>query len=148
MYYGKNNHTFKFATILAICIGLVSLVSCSPHRRLSRLLRNHPYLVETQIRDSVVVREGKVVDTTLLIKETRDTIQLSSGTTIIRNSDTFRFITRIEPCTTFITKRETIFPKEQRKEKAEERQFWEILQVIALIFLCVLLGLSLIIRRI
>ena len=146
MYYGKNNHTFKFATILAICIGLVSLVSCSPHRRLSRLLRNHPYLVETQIRDSLVVREGKVVDTTLLIKETRDTIQLSSGTTIIRNSDTFRFITRIEPCTTFIQKREIILPKE-RKETGEKRSKWEIYQIISFIVLCVLLTLSLFVNR-
>lgn len=146
MYYGKSNHTTKFATFICICITLCSLNSCSPHRRLSRLLRNHPYLVETKIRDSIVIKEGKVLDTTLLIKATYDTIQLSTGTTIIRNADTFRFITRIEPCTTFIQKRETIFPKETKKD-AEKGQVWQILERVSLILLCVLLTLFLLIKR-
>lgn len=147
MHHEKHaNHT-KFITIAFLCFGMVCLYSCSPNRRLSRLLRKHPYIVETKVRDSIVIRQGKIVDTTLLIKETRDTIRLSTGTTIIRNSDTFRFISRIEPCTTYITKRETIFPKDERKEKAEKRQSWQIYERLSLILLCVLLTLSLIFKR-
>ena len=145
MHYGKNR-TFKLTTILCIGCVMALFYSCNPHRRFARLLRNHPYLLQTQIRDSFVVREGKVVDTTLIIKETHDTIQLSTGTTIIRTSDTFRFITRIEPCTTFIQKREIILPKD-RKETGEKRSKWEIYQIISFIVLCVLLTLSLFVRR-
>jgi len=144
MHSGKNRTT-KFTTLFCIGCVMVFCYSCSPHRRFARLLRNHPYLIQTQIRDSFVVREGKVIDTTLLIKETHDTIQYG-GTTIIRTSDTFRFITRIEPCTTFIQKREIILPKE-RKETGEKRSKWEIYQIISFIVLCVLLTLSLIVRR-
>jgi hypothetical protein len=144
MHYGKNRTT-KFSAILYFGIVMGLFYSCSPHRRFARLLRNHPYLLQVQVRDSFVVREGKVIDTTLLIKETHDTIQYG-GTTIIRTSDTFRFITRIEPCTTFIQKREIILPKE-RKETGEKRSKWEIYQIISFIVICVLLTLSLIVRR-
>jgi len=144
MHYGKNRTT-KFSTILCFGIVMGLFYSCSPHRRFARLLRNHPYLLQVQVRDSFVVREGKVIDTTLLIKETHDTIQYG-GTTIIRTSDTFRFITRIEPCTTFIQKREIILPKE-RKETGEKRSKWEIYQIISFIVICVLLTLSLFVNR-
>lgn len=145
MYHGKH-HTIKLATFICIGFLLVCLNSCSPNRRFSRLLRNYPYLLETKIRDSIVIRQGKVVDTTLLIKATYDTIRLSTGTTIIRNADTFRFVTRIQPCTTFIQKRETIFPKEKRKE-TKERPIWEIFERVSLILLCLLLSLSLLFKR-
>jgi hypothetical protein len=144
MHYGKNRTT-KFSAILYFGIVMGLFYSCSPHRRFARLLRNHPYLLQVQVRDSFVVREGKVIDTTLLIKETHDTIQYG-GTTIIRTSDTFRFITRIEPCTTFIQKREIILPKE-RKETGEKRSKWEIYQIISFIVICVLLTLSLFVNR-
>jgi hypothetical protein len=144
MHYGKNRTT-KFSAILYFGIVMGLFYSCSPHRRFARLLRNHPYLLQVQVRDSFVVREGKVIDTTLLIKETHDTIRYA-GTTIIRSSDTFRFITRIEPCTTFIQKREIILPKE-RKETGEKRSKWEIYQIISFIVICVLLTLSLFVNR-
>jgi len=146
MLYGNHSRN-QFITTCIFYLLLLCGTSCSPYDRLQRLLKNHPYLVENKVRDSVVVRQGKVVDTTLLIKETHDTIQLSSGTTIIRSSDTFRFITRIEPCTTFITKRETIFPKAQQKQVQPKGEKWQIYEKIALILLCLLLTLSLLFNR-
>lgn len=146
MHYG--NHQRNQLTTTCFLIGLVvCLTTCSPYNRLQRLLKNHPYLVENQIRDSVVIREGKVVDTLFSIKATRDTIQLSGGTTIIRSSDTFRFITRIEPCTTFITKRETIFPKEQRKETPKKGEKWAVYEKIGLYALLILLALGTLFNR-
>lgn len=145
MHYGKHHRTNHFITILIASIGLFLLNSCSPHKRLVRLLKKHPHLIENRVKDSIVIRQGKVIDTTLLIKETHDTIQYG-GTTIIRTSDTFRFITRIEPCTTFIQKRETIFPKETKKD-AEKGQGWQVYERISLIILCVLLTLSLLFKR-
>ena len=146
MHYGKHHRTNSINAFFIASISLLCLGSCSPYKRFNRLLKKHPYLIQTSIKDSVVIREGKVLDTTLLIKETHDTIQLSTGTTIIRSSDTFRFITRIEPCTTFIQKRETIFPKESKKD-AEKGKGWQILERISLIILCVLLTLSILIKR-
>lgn len=146
MHYGKHYRTNYFITILIASYGLFLLNSCSPNKRLARLLKKHPYLIQTNVKDSFVIRQGKVLDTTLLIKETNDTIQLSTGTTIIRSSDTFRFITRIQPCTTFIQKRETIFPKETKKD-AEKGQRWQVYERIGLIILCVLLTLSLLFKR-
>jgi len=145
MHYGKHHRTNRFITILIASIGLLSIHSCSPNKRLVRLLKKYPYLIENRVKDSVVIRQGKVIDTTLLIKETHDTIQYA-GTTIIRTSDTFRFITRIQPCTTFIQKRETIFPKETKKD-AEKGQRWQVYERISLIILCVLLTLSLLFKR-
>lgn len=146
MYYGNHSRN-QFITT---CIGFLLLLcgsSCSPYDRLQRLLKNHPYLVQNQIRDSVVIRQGKVVDTTLSITSTHDTIQLSSGTTIIRNSDTFRFITRIEPCTTFITKRETIFPKTEQKQVQQKGDKWAVYERISLILLLILFSLQIIFNR-
>lgn len=146
MNYG-NHQRNQFITLCSCVLLLLCGTSCSPYNRLQCLLKNHPYLVETKVRDSVVIREGKVVDTTLLIKATYDTIQLSGGTTIIRSSDTFRFITRIEPCTTFITKRETIFPKTQQKEPTGKGDKWAVYEKIGLITLLILFALQALFRR-
>lgn len=146
MHYGNHQRNQFITTCLFIGL-VVCFTSCSPYNRLQRLLKNHPYLVENKIRDSVVIREGKVVDTTLFITATHDTIQLHSGTTIIRSSDTFRFITRIEPCTTFITKRETIFPKTQPKEPTSKVSKWQVYEKIGLIALLILFALQALFRR-
>jgi hypothetical protein len=52
-------------TILAIALGLLLFVSCSPQKRLSRLVKKHPELVKTDtayVWDSVLI-EGTRIDT-------------------------------------------------------------------------------------
>lgn len=101
MNYGKHYQRSKFTTIAIIVIAVLHLVSCSSERRLSRLLRNNPQLVKTEIRDSIVIVPSKEIDTFVVLKETHDTIQYA-GVSIVRFRDSFRIIGRTQPCTTII----------------------------------------------
>ena len=70
----------SFIEIVFLCLLLCLLFSCTPQRRLNRLLTNHPELLE---KDTMVVRDTVVVenynyDTTTIIK-------LHDTTTVINN---------------------------------------------------------------
>ena len=70
----------SFIEIVFLCLLLCLLFSCTPQRRLNRLLTNHPELLE---KDTIVVRDTVVVenynyDTTTIIK-------LHDTTTVINN---------------------------------------------------------------
>jgi len=70
----------SFIEVVFLCLLLYLLFSCTPQRRLNRLLTNHPELLE---KDTVVVRDTVVVenynyDTTTIIK-------LHDTTTVINN---------------------------------------------------------------
>jgi len=70
----------SFIEIVFLCLLLYLLFSCTPQRRLNRLLTNHPELLE---KDTIVVRDTVVVenynyDTTTIIK-------LHDTTTVINN---------------------------------------------------------------
>ena len=70
----------SFIEVVFLCLLLYLLFSCTPQRRLNRLLTNHPELLE---KDTIVVRDTVVVenynyDTTTIIK-------LHDTTTVINN---------------------------------------------------------------
>ena len=69
-----------FIKIAILCLLLCLLFSCTPQRRLNRLLTNHPELLE---KDTIIVRDTVVVqnynyDTTTIIR-------LHDTTTVINN---------------------------------------------------------------
>ena len=70
----------SFIEVVFLCLLLYLLFSCTPQRRLNRLLTNHPELLE---KDTIVVRDTVVVqnynyDTTTIIR-------LHDTTTVINN---------------------------------------------------------------
>ena len=69
-----------FIKVAILCLLLCLLFSCTPQRRLNRLLTNHPELLE---KDTIIVRDTVVVqnynyDTTTIIR-------LHDTTTVINN---------------------------------------------------------------
>ena len=66
----------NYIQIILICL----IVSCSPQKRLNRLLTNHPEL--TQL-DTIIVRDTVVVET--YMHDTTTIIRLHDTTTVINN---------------------------------------------------------------
>lgn len=123
MKYGKHLiQRTKFIAIAIVGFNLFHLVSCGANNRLQRILKNHPELAKIEVRDSIVVVEGKKIDTFFSIKATHDTIQYA-GISIIRYRDSFRLIGRTQPCTTIIRQSRTVIGDTTRKpSRAEIRQ--------------------------
>ena len=70
------------ALISVVLALLLFLSSCTPQRRLNRLLKRHPYLLQEQqtiiVHDTVTVTiPGTKVDTLFSISELRDTVYFS-----------------------------------------------------------------------
>ena len=70
----------SFIEIVFLCLLLYLLFSCTPQRRLNRLLTNHPELLE---KDTVVVRDTVVVEN--YNYDTTTIIRLHDTTTVINN---------------------------------------------------------------
>jgi hypothetical protein len=108
----------KYVQIILYCFVLVAWTSCSPEYRFNRLLKRYPYLLENQVFDTVVIRDGKITDTIFFFKN--DTFRIEN-IQIIRNYDSsrrdfyYRFNGKSDPCTTRI-ERTTIRHSEAKKE--------------------------------
>jgi len=70
----------SFIEIVFLCLLLYLLFSCTPQRRLNRLLTNHPELLE---KDTIVVRDTIVVEN--YNYDTTTIIRLHDTTTVINN---------------------------------------------------------------
>jgi len=70
----------SFIEIVFLCLLLYLLFSCTPQRRLNRLLTNHPELLE---KDTIVVRDTVVVEN--YNYDTTTIIRLHDTTTVINN---------------------------------------------------------------
>jgi hypothetical protein len=70
----------SFIEVVFLCLLLYLLFSCTPQRRLNRLLTNHPELLE---KDTVVVRDTVVVEN--YNYDTTTIIRLHDTTTVINN---------------------------------------------------------------
>ena len=91
-------------TISVITIGLLFILSaCSPARRISKIIRKHPEVLDSFSKTEIVVRSQQVHDTLLFFQ--KDTI-ITEYATIYRTADTIRLITRERPCTTYVNKTE------------------------------------------
>jgi len=70
----------SFIEVVFLCLLLYLLFSCTPQRRLNRLLTNHPELLE---KDTIVVRDTVVVEN--YNYDTTTIIRLHDTTTVINN---------------------------------------------------------------
>jgi hypothetical protein len=100
---------------------LLLLNACDPVYRYNRLVNNYPYLVNRQVFDTIHIRDGKVVDTTFIWSQGRDTTIYIGNARIERFRDTLRFYYREQNCTTHVAKteihpsRETTILKEGKR---------------------------------
>lgn len=116
----------KFRIFCIFFLGLY-LSSCSPEYRLSRLLKNNPYLYEIYTHDSVRVQTFNTTDSVFFFNKQNDTIRFENAT-IYRNSDTIRIRQSCPPCTTYVSK--TILQPTQKllKETRYKRSLREKLE--------------------
>jgi len=113
--------------IFYICIVGLCLTACSPSNRLSRLLKNNPYLYEIFTHDSIRVQTSVVSDSIFFFTKEKDTITFNNAT-IYRKSDTLRLVQHCPPCTTYITKQILQPTQKYIKEKGFKRSLREKLE--------------------
>ena len=137
MYYGTK-------TLGVITIGLLLILSaCSPVRRINKIIRKHPEVLDSFSKTEIVVRNQQIHDTLLFFQS--DTI-ITEYATIYRTADTIRLITRERPCTTYVNtteirptqiqERKIVRLLKDKKEKLKGAIYQAIigLLVLALIF--------------
>lgn len=118
----------KYVQIILLSYVLLAWSACSPEYRFNRLLKKYPYLLENQVFDTVVIRDGKITDTIFFFKN--DTFRFEN-TQIIRHYDSsrrdfhYRYNGKSDPCTTRI-ERTTIRPPETKREAKESVGFVHI----------------------
>ena len=91
-----NNGLIKI-TFTWICIHYLS--ACSPIHRFNRLVKCYPFLLDSQVFDTLVIRRIESVDTTFILGK-KDTLY-QQGIEIHRHFDSFRLVIRERNCTTF-----------------------------------------------
>ena len=133
----------NFKTLIFLTITILLLASCSPQKRLHRLVTKHPELtrIDTiKIQDSVFV-PGTNVDTVFRSSLLHDTVGITQEKLqikIIEKNDTIYLNAKVEPDTIIITKEIPV-----RKivhiepEKWWVRWWWVLLVIGVLIFLLV-----------
>jgi hypothetical protein len=124
---------------------LLLLNACDPVYRYNRLVNNYPYLVNRQVFDTIHIRDGKVVDTTFIWSQGRDTTIYFGNARIERFRDTLRFYYREQNCTTNLHTTEIRPSKETQIYK--EGKGLSLVEKLAIALLFVLLLISLLWRR-
>ena len=100
------------------CILLLFLSSCSPQKRLARLIERNPNLLNVAIKDSVNVRHFSVNDSSFFLYSV-DSILIKSentSTKIFRHYDSFFVISKTDPCTTYIRQNFVQGPVNKKRE--------------------------------
>ena len=135
--------------IIGIICCLLFLISCSPRQRFVRLVKKHPYLLETISSDTIRVRNTLAQDTQVVWKKEVDTLVFRE-VTIERRNDTFRIIKEAKPCTTFIRRTEYRPSKIVEKyvtQKGQKRSFYQGIKDYFLYCLLFVLIIALIVRK-
>ncbi len=133
MKYGS----IKIYIIIAISI---CLSACSPQHRFARLVKNHPYLLDTTKLREVQIQTIDKIDTQFFFTKERDTIHFRDYR-FERFRDTIRFLSKERNCTTFVystqikpskTIERYIREKQNKGLKGEiyERLMWLLLGLI------------------
>ena len=92
---------YGYAKICIIITLSIYAVSCSPQHRFHRLVKNHPYLLDTTKLREVQIQTIDRIDTQFFFKKERDTIEFRTFR-IERFRDTLRFYSAQQNCTTFV----------------------------------------------
>ena len=135
--------------IISIIVSIIFFSSCSPTDRFLRLVKKHPYLLESVSVDSVRIRDTISQDTQVVWKNKVDTLILSQ-VKIERRNDTFRIITRERPCTTYVNRTEIRPSKIVEREilkKGQKRPLYQVVKDYALYLLLLLSLLIIFLRR-
>ena len=84
-------------TIIWVCLHYFS--ACNPVHRFNRLVKCYPFLLDSQVFDTLVISRIESVDTTFILGK-KDTLY-QQGVEIHRHFDSIRLIIRERNCTTF-----------------------------------------------
>jgi hypothetical protein len=105
-----------------IFIGLLffTLSGCSVQSRFDRLVTRHPYLLESQKIDTIIIKKGNTNDTVFNITKKTDTF-FFENTKIIKRDSKIYVYSKVPPCTTNITKTIIQPSKEYIKWKEKNR---------------------------
>lgn len=146
--HSNNDNTIRTTTFFRhLFMGgiLLLLNACDPISRYNRLVNNYPYLVNRQVFDTIHIRDGKIVDTTFIWNQGRDTTIYIGNARIERFRDTFKFYYREQNCTTNLHSTEIRPSKETQIVK--EGKGLRLVEKLAIGFLLLLLLLNLLWRR-
>ena len=119
---------------------IIIFVSCSPQRRLDRLVTKHPELtrIDTiKIQDSVFV-PGTKVDTVFRASLLHDTVRITQEKLqiqLIERNDTIYLNAQVEPDTIIITKEIPVQKIIHVKPQKWWIEYWWVLSVLLLITL-------------
>lgn len=138
---------YGYRTINIVITLIILATSCSPEYRFLRLVKNHPYLLDSFTSRNIQIKTIKEVDTQFVWKKERDTIRFNDYR-LERFRDTIRFFTSARNCTTHIHTTEVKPSKIIERyisEKSEEGLKGKIYQ--GLVFLLIGFIIALILRK-
>lgn len=134
-----NNGIFK---IVILWILGIYITACNPVHRFNRLVKCYPFLLDSQVFDTLVISRIESVDTTYILGK-KDTLY-QQGIEIHRHFDSIRLIIRERNCTTYqqqtIVKPSKIVEKYIKEEYDSKERYYLI---VFCIFLTILLLLTL-----
>lgn len=135
-----NNGLIKI-TLAWICIHYLG--ACSPVHRFNRLVKCYPFLLDSQVFDTLVISRIESVDTTFILGK-KDTIY-QQGVEIHRHFDSIRLIVRERNCTTFqqqtIIKPSKIVERYIKQEQDDKERYYLygfIILLVIIVFLTLL----------
>lgn len=136
---------YGYTAINFIIALLILSTSCSPQHRFLRLVKNHPYLLDTFRTREVQIQTIQKVDTQIIWKKERDTIEFRTFR-MERFRDTLRFYSRERACTTFVNTTQIRPSKTIEKyieSKSEEGLKGQVYQGLAFILIGFIIALIL-----
>jgi hypothetical protein len=123
-----------------VFIGLLffTLSGCSVQSRFDRLVTRNPWLLESQKKDTVFIRQSKKIDTFFNITKNTDSF-FFENTKIIKRDSKIYVYSKVPPCTTNITKT-IIQPSKEYIKWKEKNKSQGIKEYLLYFFLGLLLA--------
>ena len=89
--------------IIFVGLLLLTISGCSVQSRFDRLVTKHPYLLESQKIDTIIIKKGSTNDTVFNITKKTDSF-FFQNTKIIKRDSKIYVYSKVPPCTTNISK--------------------------------------------
>jgi len=121
--------------IIFVGLLLLTISGCSVQSRFDRLVTRHPYLLESQKIDTIIIEKGSTNDTVFNITKKTDSF-FFENTKIIKRDSKIYVYSKVPPCTTNISKT-IIQPSKEYikwKEKKESSSINNLLYVLSGVF--------------
>ncbi len=107
-------HRIVFACLLAVVVS-----GCSVQSQFNCLVTRNPWLLESQKIDTVIIKQGKSIDTVFNIIKNTDSF-FFENTKIIKRDSKIYVYSKVPPCTTNISK--TIIQPSKEYVKWKEKK--------------------------